>query len=265
MTAVKDIFGFLNDMAPVKTKMDFDNVGILVGHSENKVNKVLTALDITDDVIDEAIEKGADLIVSHHPMFFSLKSVSDADPVGRRILKMISNGISAICMHTNLDAAEGGVNDVLAEKAGIKEPEMLTIDGYDESGKPYCIGRFGEIEEETEFSDYLGFIKKQLNCGGLRYCYGGKKVKRVAVMGGSGGSEIELAVKNGCDTFVTADVKYHQFLDARDVGINIIDADHFCTENVIIPVLAEKTQNKFSEIDVFVSKKHRQTICFFNT
>ncbi len=262
MSTVKDVFDFLNGLYPVSMKMDFDNVGHLAGDSRDVVKKIIVSLDVTGEVISEAEKEGANLIISHHPLFFSLKSVTDLDPVGRNVCRLIRSGISAICMHTNLDAAEGGVNDALAKAAGIKEPELLCVEGTDEKGKPYCIGRMGELEKEMPMAEYLVMIKKALGTAGLRYYDSGRPVKRVGVVGGSGMSQIQYALDSGCDTFLTADIKYNGFLDAREFGYNVIDADHFCTENLIVPVLAEKLRERFEDIEVSVSQVHCQTVKF---
>ena len=135
MKIVKDIFDYLNLLAPVGLKMSFDNVGILAGSAEAPARNCLLALDITDEVIDEAVSIGADLIVSHHPLIFhELKSVVAEDLVGRKIIKLIKNDISAICMHTNLDIAQGGVNDALMSAlggcvSGFLEPCGIDADG----------------------------------------------------------------------------------------------------------------------------------------
>ncbi|NMA25444.1 MAG: Nif3-like dinuclear metal center hexameric protein, partial [Clostridiales bacterium] len=121
MAVVKDILRMLEDFAPVRLKMDFDNVGLLVGYAEDQVDRILISLDITEEVIAEAIGENAQLIVSHHPIFFTVNSVTDGDGTGRKITTLLANHISAICMHTNLDAAAGGVNDALAETAGLKQ------------------------------------------------------------------------------------------------------------------------------------------------
>jgi dinuclear metal center YbgI/SA1388 family protein len=256
MATVKDIFDNLNEWAPVETKMDFDNVGHLVGFENRPVTRILTALDITDEVIEEALELGAELIVSHHPMFFGLKNVVDSDIKGRKIIKLIQNNMSAICMHTNLDAAEGGVNTCLAGAVGIIEPEKL----YDE---PNCIGCFGEIESETDFFEYLKTVKSALNVSMLRYVHGGRPVKKVAVVGGSGGDDMMRAIELGCDTFVTADLKYHKFVDAKEYGLNLIDGDHFCTENLVVPAIKARLDEYFPEIQVIISQRHAQTVRFF--
>ena len=263
MTTVSDVFMTLAKLAPPEMKMDFDNVGLLVGREETEVARALIALDITDAVIEEAVKAGAQLIVSHHPMFFSLKSVTDGDRTGRKIVRLLSSGISAICMHTNLDAARGGVNDALAEKVGILNPELLTSDGVLPSGEAFSYGRFGELKVECGLGEYLAFLKDSLKSNGLRYCGGEKPVKRVAVLGGSGGDYMHEAIARGCDTFITSDIKYDVFLEAKELGINLIDADHFCTENVVVERLKKWLGGEFPEITADISKQHVQTAQFF--
>ncbi len=264
MKTVKDIFDYLNKLAPVELKMDFDNVGILVGSEKSTVTKCLVALDITDEVIDEAIELGASLIVSHHPVIFNeLKSVLDEDLVGRKLIKLIKNDIAAICMHTNLDIAEGGVNDALMSALGGAVSGYLEPCGADADGKEVGCGRVGTLTEAMQLGDFLGMCKSALNVNGLRYHDAGLRVKKLAVMGGSGGGCIALAKALGCDTYVTSDIKYNGFLDAKELGINLIDADHFCTENVIVPLICEKLSAEYPEISFCVSKKHKQTAQFY--
>lgn len=259
---IREIYDILNKKAPVKYKMDFDNPGFLVGDGDWETSSAVLALDITNEVIDEAISVGAGLIVSHHPLFFSLKSVSSENSLGARAVKMIENKIAGICMHTNLDAVYEGVNDALAEKLNLEEIEPLEESGTDENGRFYGIGRIGKTEKSVKMSEFLPFVKSALNCNGLRYHDAGRAVSRVAVLGGSGGDYLELAASMGCDTFVTADVKYDTFLDAKRMGINIIDADHFCTENVVIPVLERWLGEYCPELKVRVAS-HGQTAQFF--
>lgn len=256
MVTVKDILNNLEELAPISLKMDFDNVGHLVGCKDDEVSRVIVALDITDEVIDEAISEGAQLIVSHHPLFFGLKNVVSDDLTGRKIIKLIQNGISAICMHTNLDAAEGGVNTCLSKACGITEPIKLY-------NRPDNIGYYGEIEAPMEFNEYLSFVKSALSTNGLRYVDSCKVVKKIAVVGGSGGDDMDRAIELGCDTFITADLKYHKFIAAKESGLNLIDGDHFCTENVVVPALEKRLSEYFPEIQVIISKKHKQTVQFF--
>ncbi len=252
---VKCIYEFLNSLAPIELKMDFDNVGLLVGDLNAEVKSCLVALDITDAVIDEAAHKGAQLIVSHHPVIFeAMKSVLPDDEQGRKLIKLIKDDIAAVCMHTNLDIAEGGVNDALMAALGCPVSAALDHDG--------C-GRVGEYPQQMELNAFLELCKTALNSNGLRYHDAGRPVKRLAVMGGSGGGSLHRAFELGCDTYVTADVKYNHFLSAAELGINLIDADHFCTENVIVPVLADELKAKFPELTVTISERHGQTAKFF--
>lgn len=254
MATVHEILSFLAEKAPLEGALGFDNVGHLVGRSNSEVKTVLTALDITDDVIGEAVSMKADLIVSHHPLFFELKSLTDRDWTAARALTLAENRIAAICMHTNLDAALGGVNDALVSALGAKVTGDLSEDR---------IGRTGALREPAAMSDFLPFVKTALKVTGLRYHDAGKPVYKLAVCGGSGGGEIDLAFEKGCDTYVTADIKYDQFLYAKHLGLNLIDADHFCTENVVVPVLKSWLEERFPELAVYISQKHEQTAQFF--
>jgi len=263
MASVKEVLAALDAFAPVTTKMDFDNVGLLAGRGCAEVTKVLLALDITEEVIGEAAAFGAQLIVSHHPVFFSMQSVTDGDTVGRRVLGLLENRIAAICMHTNLDAADGGVNDALAAAVGIREPQLLSIDGTRPDGVDYGIGRWGLLERVTPFEAFLAQVKQALGTRGLRYWSAGRPARRVAVVGGSGGSDLGRAAELGCDTLITADVKYDVFLEARAVGMNLIDGDHYCTENLVIPVLRDVLLRAYPELEVRTSRLHDQTVHFY--
>lgn len=263
MAKVKEILEHFEYVAPFYMKFDFDNIGHLVGRPDTDVDKVVVALDITDDVIEEAIECGAKLIVSHHPLIFeALKKITFDDAKGRKIINMIENGISCICLHTNMDSAQGGVNDALMNALGAKITGLLAPHGAHPDGTPYGISRIGELENETELEEFLIYIKKSLNSNGLRYVSGEKKVRKIACCGGAGAGDMMVALAAGCDTYVTADLKYDHFLVAKELGLNLIDADHFCTENVVVPVMAEMLKNKFPNLEIIISKKHSQTIQF---
>jgi dinuclear metal center YbgI/SA1388 family protein len=267
MPTVKEVNEFIFSIAPLEMKADFDNVGFLVGQGNSDASRIMVCLDITNDVISEALEIGAELIVSHHPMFLSLKSVTDTDTTGGKILRMITGGISAICMHTNLDAAKGGINDVLAVAVGISrdgaEAELLSDDKQLPSGEPFSYGRVGCLKHPLPLPEYLEMLKTNLKTDGLRYYDAGREVFKVGIVSGSGGDEFHHAKKHACDTFVTADIKYSVFLEAKELGINLIDAGHFSTENVISDVLAQKLRTAFPTTEVKVSKKQNQTVRFF--
>ena len=253
MLKVKDIEKYLFDWAPLELAEDWDNVGLLVGDGEQEVHKILVSLDITEPVVVEAVELGADLIVAHHPVmnctWHKVQNIRADNPQGRMITSMLQHGISAICMHTNLDAAEGGVNDVLAKKL-----ELFDLIPLNEEK----IGRVGTLKCEKPLVEFLPFVVKSLGCNGLRYRDCGKPVHRIAVGGGACGDYIRNAIALGCDTFVTSDLSYHEFLDTT--GLNLIDAGHFPTENVICPVIAKRLKDSFPTAEVVLSTKHASEV-----
>ena len=212
MKTVKEIFEKLCEIAPLELQLEYDNAGFLIGRSDAPVKKALLSLDVTAEVVEEAITRGAQLIVSHHPVVWdAMRSVTDRVPGNGKLLRLLENGIAVISMHTNLDMAKGGVNDVLISLLGAKNEGV-----FDEEG---C-GRKGSLEKPMPLVDFLSICKEKLNSRGLRYHDAGRPVEHIAVLGGSGGSNLIGAWQAGCDTFVTADVKYSVFLQARELGIN---------------------------------------------
>ena len=263
MATVHEVLTFLETLAPRSMKMDWDNVGLLCGSRRTEVSKVLVALDPFEGVCEEAAAWGTDLIVTHHPLIFqALKSVTDETPIGRSIQLLCREGISAINAHTNLDCAPGGVNDRLATALGLEGIQVIDPMGVDENGQEWGLLRKGTVTEQT-LADFLPTVKTALGCEGLRYVDGGKPVRNVAVGGGACASELMDAYRTGCDTFVTSDVKYNQFWDAKDLGMNLIDAGHFCTENPVTACLAEKIAAAFPEIQVKISETHRDCMKFY--
>ena len=255
---VQNILDFLQTIAPTYMKYDWDNVGLLCGSRTKQVNKILVALDPFMDVCREAADLGADLIVTHHPLIFKpCKSVTEDDTVGRSILFLVSHGIAAVNAHTNLDCAPGGVNDVLARTLGLSDVQIV-----EPIGENYGLLRKGTVAQQP-LEQFMATVKESLGTPVLRYADGGKPVRCVAVGGGSCGDEYEAAIKAGCDTLVTADVKYNQFWDAAELGLNLIDAGHFYTENPVCRPLAEKLQEAFPEVQVVLSERHRDCMKFF--
>lgn len=253
MTTVREIESFLYGWAPRELAESWDNVGLLVGDPEAAVERVLVALDITPQVAEEALERGCQLIVAHHPVmncaWHPVQTVRADDRQGRTLTALLRGGVAAICMHTNLDAAEGGVNDILAEKLGLTQPEMLTEEK---------IGRIGTLKCEIPLVEFTRFVVKSLGCNGLRYTDCGRPVHRVAVGGGACGDYIAQAIALGCDTFVTSDLRYHDFLDTKE--LNLIDAGHFPTEQVIVPELCRRLQAAFSAVSVSTSISHQSEV-----
>lgn len=230
---VKDIFDFINSFAPFERQCEWDNSGLLVGNPAASVKKIGIVLDITSDAVKYASESGIDLIVSHHPVIFrAAKSFLDGDPA----FMLAQNGISAICAHTSLDIANGGVNDALAEALGF------------ENAASFCGGeaemlRAADIPE-TDGENLAKLVSEKLSAG-VRLADCGKRIKKVALCGGSGGDFIEDAASAGCDAYITGDLSHHDFLKGIECGITLIAAGHFETENPVVSVLCKKLNESF--------------------
>ena len=262
MATVKTIWDFINTVAPPYMKESWDNVGLNCGRMDKEVTSVLVALDPFSGVCQEAADIGADLLVTHHALLWNPGFITDETQQGKNALFLIEKGIPCINAHTNLDFAPGGVNDTLAKVLGLTDVKVVNPVGTDAEGREYGLLRQGVVDTQP-VAKFLQHVKDTLGCEGLRYADGGKEVNHVCVGGGACGSELMDAYKAGCDTFVTADVKYNQFWDAKDLGMTIIDAGHFFTENPVIQVLAGKIQAAFPDIRVIVSKTHTDCAKFF--
>ena len=262
MVTVRDILEFINTVAPPYMKESWDNVGLNCGRMDKEVKTILVALDPFEGVCKEAASIGADLLVTHHALLWNPGFITDETQQGKNTLFLIEHGIPCINAHTNLDLAPGGVNDTLAKVLGLADVQVVNPVGKDAEGREYGLLRMGTVEQQP-LEKFLQHVKNTLGCQGLRYADGGKLVHKVCVGGGACGSELMDAYRSGCDTFVTADVKYNQFWDAQDLGLSIIDAGHFYTENPAVQVLADNIQNAFPEIRVIVSKTHTDCAKFF--
>lgn len=243
MATVKDILNFIDTLAPFDTQEEWDNSGLLVGNDNANVTKILFALDATSDVINQAVNIGADLIVTHHPVIFKAVSNVLSDSL---IYKLIENKISIICSHTNYDKAIDGVNDILCNKVGLSnvtklEGACLNI-GYVDSSKPLNVDEFAQ------------YVKSQLK-GVVRYNSYKDNIHKVAVCSGSGSDYLHLAKELQCDALLTGDGSHHAFLDANEMGIALICAGHFETENIAITPLMNKIEAEFSVPCVSATQK----------
>ena len=262
MATVADILKIIETIAPPEMKEHWDNVGLNCGRMDKPVNKVLIALDPFADVCQEALELGADLLITHHALIWKAGFVTDADEQGRNTLFLIENGIAHINAHTNLDCAPGGVNDILAQKLELENIQVVSPRGVDTQGRPWGLLRQGTVSVQS-LETFLASVKRNLGCPGLRYVDGGRPVERVAVGGGACAGEMLQAVNAGCDTFVTADVRYNQFWDAKNLGLNLIDAGHFHTENPVCAYLASTLQQHFPDLSICISQRHNDCAKFF--
>lgn len=237
---VKDVFEYIGSIAPFEKQCEWDNSGLLVGDEQGEVKKIGVVLDITADAVEYASQNGIDLIVSHHPVIFRpAKSFLANDPA----YLLARNGISAICAHTSLDIAKGGVNDALAAKLGFADTVPLS-----ENGEAEMI-RICKISETDAYS------LAKLVCEKLSTCAvtadGEKSIKKVALCGGAGGDFIHDVFKAGCDAYITGEAKHHEFLEAAELGLTLIAAGHFETENPVVAALAEKLKENFNcEVEI---------------
>ena len=258
MPTVRDLEGALYQLAPKHLAVEWDNVGHLLGDPDQWVQRCLVALDATPDTAEEAIAGGCQLLVTHHPImncrWQQVQSIRDDSPQGALLARLLRADVSVISMHTNLDIAEGGVNDVLAETLRIVDPGPFTQEG---------VGRYGRLAEPMELRSFVRFVSRALHCNGVRYADAGKPVHQVAVGGGACGEFEDAAIAAGCDTFVTSDLSYHQFLDAKGKGINLIDAGHFPTEDPICAKLVAYLAGRFPGLSVRRSASHREVIQYY--
>lgn len=253
MATVKDIYYFLNEIAPFSLQEGYDNSGMLVGDFERPVKKILLALDITMQVANEAVSKNCDLVISHHPVIFNgLKKLEPNNPA----VILAKGDVSAICMHTNFDSAVGGMNDILCEKLGLKPCESLAV----ENG--VGIGYICELESECSAKDLAKSIKDSLGNRVLRYNDTNKSIKKVGVCSGSGGSFLPVVIAKKLDGYITGDVKHDVFVDANNHNICIFDAGHFHTENIFYDYISSRLKERFSDLSIAQADENRDLLSY---
>ena len=219
-----DIAKALDGDFPLTLAYEWDNVGLMVGTMNKEIRTVLITLDVTKAVIDEAMEKGAELIVSHHPLIFSpLRRIHLDTYKGAMLETLIKHGITVYSAHTNYDLAEGGMNDMLAEKLGLLNPRIL-----EPTDETHGIGRIGTLQKPLALNDAIGHVKKSLDIKHARYIGKpkDKTVKTLAVSGGSGADHAAFAKKKGADLYITGDVSYHEAHDMMQMGLRVLDVGH---------------------------------------
>ena len=242
MVNVKTVSDYINKIAPYNTQCSWDNSGILVGDENAEVKKVGVCLDLTEETLENGIDEGVNLIITHHPLIFTAQKNFLSDD---KAYKLAKNGIHLISVHTPLDCAEGGINCVLCDLLGIENAE-----GIEDSECLLPMARIGDVKEQssTEFAHFvaekLGTVCRVVDCGNT--------LKKVAVCGGAGFDFFSEAVKMGADAYVTGELKHHEMLLAKEKGITVIDAGHFYTENPAMTVLKNKLENEFSGVEFVI-------------
>ncbi len=231
---VQEIIDKLDSRSPIGSALDWDNVGLLVGDSAKEVKSIYIALDATDEAISHAIDKGADMLLTHHPLIFSgMKRITADDFIGRRVMSLIQNDIAYVAFHTNFDVF--GMGDIAADALGIRNTEPL-----DETEEDEGIGRIGDIGKAVTLRKLAEETKKAFDISYVNV-YGdlSSDVCRIAISPGSGKSEIDVAVEKGADVLITGDIGHHDGIDAVAKGIFVIDAGHYGIEHIFIDDMAE--------------------------
>lgn len=253
----RQIIDILEELAPQKFAENWDNCGLSYGNKDIDVNRILVALEPTENVIEQGIKKNADMIITHHPMIFSpVKTLSYDKVLGRKITMLAKNDIACYSMHTNMDAVV--MARVAAKKMGLEE--VIRLDVTDEH--PYCvdgenitvgIGSIGDIPESITLKECSELVKDRFNIDRVRSVGDlQKRINRIAILPGSGKSYIKKAIKEKVDVLITGDIDYHSAVDALEEGICLIDAGHYDTEHFFVEYIAEYLNSKLSALGVNV-------------
>ncbi len=241
---LEQICNEMEKIAPIETALSFDNVGLLVGDVNCEVKKVIIALDLTKDVLQEAINNDVDLIITHHPLIFSpLKKITKGDVVGEIIIELIKNDIAYYASHTNLDKSEFGTNMYMAEILGFENSNFIDDDSL------ICV--IGDINKTRD--EIIIDIKQKLNIDYIRLVDSGKKqINKIAISTGSGDSTylFSACIDRGVDLLITGDLKYHAMQFAKDYGLSVVDANHFNSENLIKDYLKEILDNRLIDVEI---------------
>lgn len=232
MTEIQNV---IETMSPLDLQEQWDNSGFQIILSDDEVNKILVAMEVTPAVINEAIMCNADLIVTHHPLIFDkLNQVNHNDIIGNMIVKLIKAGISVYSTHTPFDKCNGGNNDYLASLLHLCNVKVMDSDDVG-----YC--RYGFTQCEYNIAEYIDKVCEWLKIDKSFVSFAGdtkKRINKVGICTGSGADFIEDAFKENCDLFITGDVKYHAAQTARELGINVLDIGHYGSEKIFTENIA---------------------------
>lgn len=254
---LKEIMEKLDKLCPFATQEDFDNSGLQVGALDKECGSILLAFDFTEAVLEEAIKRGTDLIITHHPFLFTpLKSIRTDHWKGKQVFRLIREDIALAALHTNLDKEpQFGVSIVLGHRLGLKKATILLPEVYPEIGDEVGFGCIGDLEQPMAYGDFLNFVKETLQRPTMKYVGDETKtVQRIAVSGGSCAEFMEDAQTQGADVFICGDLKYHDAQRAQENGMCLVDASHFGTEVWALEAFQETLRKEFPSLSVEIAE-----------
>jgi dinuclear metal center YbgI/SA1388 family protein len=263
---LQTLIDFLHEIAPAELQEAYDNAGLITGHGTMDIKGVLVCLDAIEEVVDEAIQLGCNVIVAHHPILFRpIKRLNGADYIERTLIKAIRNEIAIFAIHTNLDHVfADGVNAKIAERLHLKDTKILSPKPQlQHLGNAVGAGLVGALAAPMETTRFLEFLKQRMEVNQIRHTKLCRSVVRqVAVCGGAGSFLLPDAKRAGADIFITADYKYHEFFDA-DGEIIIADIGHYESEKYTIDLLYTLIMNKFSTFAAHCTKIVTNPVHYF--
>lgn len=251
--SIREVAEFLETWAPASSAQSYDNVGLQVGDPSIGVRHGLIALDMTPQVLSEAISLNVSLIITHHPLIFRpLRSVTTQSFASSLAYRLASSGVALYSIHTNLDAAPGGVSFALGGTLGLSEMEFLEV--FESDGEDIGLGVVGRVDPPISLREFLETTADRLRTDSLRYVGDlNAAIERAAVCGGAGSDLVHRAMESGADVFVTADLKYHQFFDVLGVDgrprMAFVDAGHYETEMMTEKLLQDELTERFPDVD----------------
>ena len=250
---IKEIISLIEDYAPLKLQASFDNSGLLCGDPERELTSILLCIDVTEEVVKEAIDKGHNLIISHHPLIFSgLKHITPATYVERCVIDAIKHDITIYAAHTNMDVVANGVSGRMADKLDLYHRQILQPEGDPMDGNGF--GIIGELQQPVESMAFLQQVKEIFRCDRLRYTTPHTPfIQRVAVCGGAGASFFKQALAGQADIYISGDFKYHDFFLTEN-RIMIADIGHYESEQFTKEIFYEILTKKISKFAVQFSE-----------
>lgn len=254
---LEKITSYLEERYPKKNSEDWDNVGLMLGDRKSEIKKILIALDADVETVEYAVKNRVDLLITHHPFIFNpMKNITSDSILGRKIFRLIKNNLNVYSIHTNIDSSRSGLNDFLLEKLGIDEGHIL-LENLKSS--ELGIGRYFKLKESICLGEYVELIKNRLKLEQV-FLYSSeiheiKKIKKIAVVNGSGASFWKRAKSIGCDLIVTGDIKYHDALDALESGISLVDIGHYESEKFFMELMEKKIKELSFEGEILKYEK----------